>query len=355
MNTHETYMLRCLELAEKGLGQAAPNPLVGAVIVHDGRILGEGFHQKYGEAHAEVNAVNSVEDKNLLKESTLYVSLEPCNHTGKTPPCTELIIQHKIPEVVIGTQDSHSIVNGRGIETLEKNGIRVLSGILENPCRLMNRRFFTYHEHKRPYIILKWAQTADYFLDRVRKNNEPAQPNWITSEDLRTLVHKWRSEEPGLLIGSKTAICDNPRLTTRLWPGKNPLRIVIDTDSVLSETLNVFSPDAETLIYSISPLSYQGKNIHARGLPFSHELAHEITEDLHSRRIQSVMVEGGRQTLQLFIDSNLWDEARVFTGTLTFGNGVPAPRLRGKKISTRKFGDTTLDTFVNHSNNFYTE
>jgi diaminohydroxyphosphoribosylaminopyrimidine deaminase/5-amino-6-(5-phosphoribosylamino)uracil reductase len=327
--------------------------MVGALLLHNNEIIGEGFHQEYGKAHAEVNAINNVKDKSLLPASTLYVNLEPCNHQGKTPPCTELIIESGIKKVVIGTTDSHSIVNGRGIENLTLHGIEVVAGVLENECRQVNRRFFTFHENKRPYIILKWAQTKDYFLDRIRKVNDPQQPNWIIPESLRTIVHKWRSEEQAILVGSKTVLCDNPMLTTRLWPGKNPLRIVIDSDAILPESLQIFSEEAQTLVYSKSSKLYNRTNIVSRTLPFGSELARQMLDDMHSRRIQSLIVEGGLQTLQLFIENNLWDEARIFTGSLSFEDGVPAPKIYGKKIESHSFESTSLDILINSSNTFF--
>jgi diaminohydroxyphosphoribosylaminopyrimidine deaminase/5-amino-6-(5-phosphoribosylamino)uracil reductase len=245
----EKYMKRCLELARFGLGNVAPNPMVGAVIVYNGFIIGEGYHQKYGGAHAEVNAINSVRDKSLLDKSTLYVNLEPCSHFGKTPPCADLIVERKIPKVVIGTMDTFEKVSGRGAAILEKNGIKVCRGCLEKESREINKRFFTFHEKKRPYVILKWAETADGFIDRVREPGQ-TEPSWITDEIARMLVHKWRTEEQSIMIGTHTAMMDNPRLNVRSWTGKNPVRIVLDRELKLSSVLHIFDQSQPTLVFT---------------------------------------------------------------------------------------------------------
>ena len=296
---HILYMERCLELARLGLGRVQPNPMVGAVIVHNGRIIGEGYHHRYGEAHAEVNALASVKEPALLKESTLYVNLEPCSHFGKTPPCADAIIRHGILRVVVGTVDCHDKVNGNGIAKLQAAGIDVTVGVCEQECRELNRRFFTYHAQKRPYVILKWAQTADGFMDVDRSDGQP-HSYWITNPALRVLVHKWRSEEDAILVGYNTMANDQPQLTTRLYPGKSPQRFVMQRGNEIIASLP----------YTPVPLD----------VPV-------CLQQLYELHIQSVIVEGGRKTLDRFIESGLWDEARILVGDMTWGKGLPAPTL----------------------------
>lgn len=298
MTTDETYMQRCIQLAKLGLGSVQPNPMVGAVIVHANHIIGEGYHQKYGEAHAEINAINSVKDKLLLKESTIYVTLEPCSHYGKTPPCADKLIELGFSRVVLGATDPHDKVNGKGIDKLRNAGIEVTTGILQSECENLNKRFFTYHKKKRPYIILKWAQTADGFMDIVRPADN--EHYWITNDELRVIVHKWRSEEQAILIGYNTYLNDRPQLTTRLYPGKNPAKYLM--------TRTPDSPPIED--FKLIP----------------NDLQKAMTQ-LHEDRIESVIVEGGRKTLELFLDNDLWDEARVLVGTPVWGKGTPAPVL----------------------------
>lgn len=300
MSQDEKYMRRCLQLAALGLGKVQPNPMVGAVIVYHDKIIGEGYHHQYGQAHAEVNALASVKDKSLLKESTIYVSLEPCSHYGKTPPCADAIIRHGIPKVVIGTKDYHDKVNGGGIQKLLDAGIEVVQNVCEAECYEINKRFFTYYQKKRPYIILKWAQTADGFMDVDRSDDAVNHDYWITNEALKVIVHKWRSEEDAILVGYNTMLNDRPKLTTRLYPGKNPQRFVMQLGDE-----------------QISELPYT---------PVSMDVQ-ECLQTMYERRIQSVIVEGGRKTLQQFIDADLWDEARVLVGNQTWGNGVKAPVL----------------------------
>ena len=335
MTTYQHYINRCLQLAKKGLGTTYPNPLVGSVIVHNNLIVGEGWHRKAGEAHAEVHAINSVKDKLLLKESTIYVSLEPCSHFGKTPPCANLIIKHGIPNVVIGTQDPFSKVQGRGIKILKDAGCNVHVGVMENACQELNKRFFTFHNHKRPYVILKWAQTANAFI--APKKRDSQHPVWITNAYSRQLVHKWRSKEQAILIGTTTALDDNPSLTTRDWTGNNPKRLVIDRTNILPESLNVFNEAAETI--RITETDFDFKN-----------LSKSITDYCYAKNIQSLIVEGGRQTLQTFIDANLWDEARVFEGTLSFESGVKAPVFRGELSTTIDIKGDILKIYKNRYN-----
>lgn len=319
-------MLRCLQLAEKGLGNVAPNPMVGAVVVHQNKIIGEGFHEMYGGPHAEVNAINAVTDQSLLASSTLYVSLEPCNHLGKTPPCCDLILKHRIPTVIICNSDPNPQVNSSGINRLKEAGIKVETGILEEKGAFLNRRFFTYHQKKRPYIILKWAQTKDGFIDRIRSDKD-AKVNWISTKDSIQLKHQWRTEEQAILIGKNTAINDNPQLTSRLYKGKNPLRILIDNNLNVSLDHQIFNKEATTLVFN-SIKEEKKETIHFH-------LIHDFSlpallSYLHSISIQSVIVEGGAQTLQGFIDEGLWDEARVFTSEMIWKEGLPAPRLKAE-------------------------
>lgn len=297
----ETYMSRCLQLASLGLGRVQPNPMVGAVIVCEGRVIGEGWHRQYGQAHAEVNAIASVKDKSLLTKSTLYVNLEPCSHFGKTPPCVNAIIRCGIPRVVVGTVDSHDKVNGTGIQKLQNAGVEVVANVLPQQCRELNRRFFTFHEQHRPYIILKWAMTTNGFMDIDRKK-QPASSYWITNEELKTISHQWRSEEDAILIGYNTFVNDHPQLTTRNFPGKNPHRFVMSRD------VNIQIPDFQTLTENIA----------------------EAMNVLAADKIQSVIVEGGRKTLERFIRAGIWDEARILIGSQKWDSGTKAPVIDGE-------------------------
>jgi len=329
LSLHETYMQRCLDLALLGIGTTAPNPMVGSVVVHQLKIIGEGYHHRFGGNHAEVNAIDSVSDKSLLRESTLYVNLEPCSHLGKTPPCADMIIKTGIPRVVIGTADPNPVVAGNGIQRLVNSGVEVISDILKEQCLFLNRRFFTFHNHKRPYIILKWAQTSDGFIDILRDRQTVAEPTWISNELSRMLVHKWRAEEDAILVGTNTALKDNPRLNLREWTGKQPLRLVIDRKLTLPDDLQVFNPSSPVIIFNQVKQGVQG-NIRYILLPFDRLLS-AMMNFLYHEGIQSVIVEGGLMTLDGFIRDNLWDEARVFTGQKLFGKGVPAPEIKGIK------------------------
>lgn len=323
VNSHDIYMYRCIELARLGHGHVAPNPLVGAVIVHNDIIIGEGFHKQFGEEHAEVVAINSVKDQSLLKESVMYVSLEPCSHHGKTPPCANLLINKHLKKVVIGCLDSDSKVSGKGVEKLKKAGIDVEIGILEKECRELNKRFFTFHERQRPYVILKWAQSKDGFLDKIRSNSEQGV-NWISSAETKALVHKWRSEEQSILVGRKTVQNDNPSLTVREFSGNNPTRIIIDSQLQLPDTLNIFSDDAPTIIFN--RLKNEKKE-NIEWIKINETNVELILKELYTRNILSVFVEGGSRTLQYFIFGNVWDEARVIVGKATFGEGTKAPSI----------------------------
>lgn len=330
---HEKYINRCIQIAKNALGTAAPNPMVGCVIVHNDHIIGEGYTSPYGSSHAEVNAINSVKDKSLLSASTLYVTLEPCSHFGKTPPCSDLIIAHKIPKVVIGTMDTNSKVAGRGIEKLKASGCDVSVGILEDDCKRHHKRFFTFHNKQRPYIILKWAETADGFIAPTSKNK--TEPVWITNEISRQLVHKWRAGEQAILAGTHTVLQDNPSLTVRAWTGKNPIRIVIDKDKKLSQEFKIFDSNAPTLVIS------------HHNADFNQPLAQQICDILFFNNINSVIIEGGSRTLQTFIDENLWDEARIFIGNVEFDDGIKAPKFKAKQISEEKILNDTLKYYLN--------
>lgn len=334
MTPEEFYIKRCIELAKNGLGTTYPNPLVGSVIVYDGKIIGEGWHKKAGESHAEVNAVNSVKDKSLLSKSTIYVSLEPCSHFGKTPPCSDLIIHHRIPNVVIGTIDPFAKVAGNGIKKLREAGANVTVGILEKECNELNKRFFTFHQKKRPYVILKWAETADGFLSPESKKEQ--KPVWITNLYSRQLVHKWRSEEQAILVGTQTVIDDNPSLDVRNWTGNNPVRIVLDKNNRIPKESHIFDIRAKTLVISNSTID------------FSKDIASQITRFLFENNLQSVIIEGGKQTLQTFINADLWDEARIFIGEERFSSGTKAPDIIGKIARKSKIESDELLIYLNY-------
>ncbi len=341
-------MSRCLDLAKQALGNAQPNPMVGSVIVHNNKIIGEGYHKKCGEAHAEVNAINSVKDKSLLENSTLYVNLEPCAHYGKTPPCSDLIIENNIPRVVIGCVDSFSEVSGKGIEKLKKAGCDVIVGVLEEESRDLNRRFFTFHEKKRPYIILKWAQTLDGFIDFKRDAGSEAKPMWITNAISKALVHKWRSEEDGIIVGTNTAELDNPALNVREWKGKNPVRMVVDQYLALSNDLSLFDNTVKTLVFT-EKKKQPDTNIEYIKVEFGDNLIQEMLKQLYKRDIQSLIVEGGEKFLIHFIKQGIWDEARIFIGNKIFHDGVKAPKIEGKVISEDTIGDSKLLLYRNYN------
>lgn len=341
MNQHELYMQQCIELAQKGAGSVSPNPMVGCVIVHGGKVIGQGFHEKHGQAHAEVNAINSVANKELLKESTIYVSLEPCAHFGLTPPCSDLIVRMKIPNVVIGAIDSNEKVAGKGIERMRNAGIEVTTGILGNECRELNKRFYTFHEKKRPYIFLKWAETTDGFIDFPRTSREFGQPSWITGQKALVKVHEMRAAEDAILVGTNTALKDNPSLTVRHCPGKNPLRLVIDNRLQLPGNLNIFDEKVPTVVFN-SLVSKSKENLELVKINFESEVETQILEYLFQKNILSVIIEGGRKTLESFISKNLWDEAFRFVGKKQFEKGIPAPKIDGTLIQTENFDDDKL-------------
>lgn len=320
MEMHAQYMRRALELAEWGRGNVSPNPMVGCVIVHNGEIIGEGFHKVYGGPHAEVNAVNSVKNPELLPQSTVYVTLEPCAHYGKTPPCANLLVEKSVKKVVIAAFDSNPLVGGKGIQILKDAGIEVETGILEKEARSQNRRFFTQIEKKRPYIILKWAQTLDGFVARKDYSSK-----WISNSLSRQQVHKWRAEEDAILVGRNTAHYDDPSLNVRDWVGKNPLRLVIDGQLQLSPELKLFDHGIPTICYNLKKSEING-NLEWKKLTPKFEIQ-EILDDLQERKIQSLIVEGGSFLLNKFIESELWDEARVFTSQVKFLEGIKAPQI----------------------------
>lgn len=332
-------MKRALELSVLGRGHVSPNPLVGCVIVHNNSILGEGWHKKYGGPHAEVNAIESVQDKSLLKESTLYVNLEPCSHVGKTPPCADLLIKHQLKKVVIANLDTNPIVAGEGIKKLRSAGIEVTTGILEKEGRELNKRFFTFIEKKRPFILLKWAETSDGFMARENYDSK-----WISNEYSRQLVHKWRTEEDAVLVGTKTAFHDNPELTVRDWTGRNPVRIVLDRFLRLSDKLHVFDRSQKTICYNVLKHE-EHPNLSLIRLTEENFINH-LLEDLNKQKIQSVLVEGGATTLQLFMEAGLWDEARVFVSDKGFEKGIAAPRLHGNLVGQESVFNDTLRTYT---------
>lgn len=349
-SVHEKYMQRCIDLAKQGLGNTAPNPMVGSVIVYNGKIIGEGYHRKCGEAHAEVNAINSVKNKGLLKKSTIYVNLEPCAHYGKTPPCANLIAKLGIPNVIIGTIDSAAHVAGKGVQILKNAGCNLITGILEKESRELNKRFFTFHEKKRPYIILKWAQTKDGFIDIKRGDTNLTKPTWITNEFAKTIVHKWRAEEQAILIGTNTALKDNPSLTTRNWSGKNPVRIVLDRNLVLPSNLNIFNMGAETIIIADEKVKYQkvkilNEKIGIKFVDYENDFYTQLFNILILKGIQSVIIEGGEQVLNSFIKNDLWDEARIFYGEKEFKEGIKAPEIHIDYLYKDCLGSSNL-TFI---------
>lgn len=348
MKIHEKYIQRCLELAKNGLGTTSPNPIVGCVITYKGEIIGEGFTSPYGGNHAEVNAIKSVKDTSVLKDATLYVSLEPCNHFGKTPPCSDMILKYQIKNVVVGCIDPFEKVAGSGIQKLKDHGCNVIVGVLENECKESNKRFFTFQMKKRPYIILKWAETRDRFIDTNRDIEilEKAKPNWITNQYSRQLVHKWRSIEDALLVGTNTVLKDNPKLNTRHWKGKNPVRVVLDRNLRISGSYHIYDGETKTIILTEKKGDLL-KNVVFEQVDFSDNVAKQVCEILFKHNIQSIIIEGGRQTLQTFIDANLWDEAFIFIGDTTFTNGISAPKISGKLTSSVSIVNDKLKTLKN--------
>ena len=345
---NEKYMQRCIELAQNGLGHTAPNPMVGSVIVANNTIIGEGYHRKCGEAHAEVNAVNAVKNTNLLQESTIYVNLEPCSHFGRTPPCSNLIIEKKIPKVVIGCVDTFSEVSGRGIEQLQNAGCEVITGVLEPESKELNRSFFTFHKKKRPYVVLKWAQTADGFIDIYRTKDTAIEPLWITNETARLLVHKWRTEEDAIMVATNTVAKDNPKLNVRDCAGKNPIRITIDRNLRLSKSLSLFDGSIPTLVFTSKKVK-NTLNIEYIQIDFeSNMFLENMMNVLYNKEIQSIFIEGGSEFFNSIVKKKLWDEARVFTGDKIFGNGIKSPHFPFYPIKIEQFGNSNLRYYRNN-------
>lgn len=345
----EKFMRRCLQLAKNGRQYVAPNPMVGSVIVYDGKIIGEGFHREYGKAHAEVNAINSVKEKNLLKEATIYVSLEPCSHYGKTPPCSQLIIDCGIPKVVVATLDPFHKVSGRGVRMLKDAGVEVKVGVLEEEAKELNKEFFTAQVEERPYIYLKWAQTQDGFIDKKRIAGAPIQPTPISNSLTQLLVHKMRAEIAGIMIGTNTAVKDNPSLTTRLWYGKNPVRIILDRSRRIPSANVIFDKQAETLLFSEhtedKPI---GDGNILIPLSFGNDMIPVLLKELNKRKINSILVEGGTALLQSFIDSGLWDEAFIEVSNNLFFDGIKAPSVAGMVVSEKNVGSSRTLHLVNN-------
>jgi diaminohydroxyphosphoribosylaminopyrimidine deaminase / 5-amino-6-(5-phosphoribosylamino)uracil reductase len=346
ISPHQTYMHRCLQLARAGAGYVAPNPMVGAVLVHNDRIIGEGYHQAYGGPHAEVHCVNSVQeaDRHLISQSVLYVSLEPCAHFGKTPPCANLIIAQKIPQVVVASRDPFKQVDGKGIEKLQAAGVQITVGVLEQEAKELNKRFMGFHTHHRPYIILKWAQTANGKMAA----EPPADRLLISNAFTNRLVHKWRSEEAAILVGTNTALLDDPALTTRLWKGPDPVRLVIDKHLRLPSSLQLFNRQVKTIVFNTVKHSEENNLLYYQ-VTENVELVHQVVHALYQLKIQSVLVEGGAQLLQSFIDAGWWDEMRVITNNQKVAPGaLPAPQIQTGLWQRQEtlFSDT-INYFVN--------
>lgn len=328
MASHEDYMRRCIFLAQKGKGSTSPNPMVGAVIVYNDRIIGEGYHKAYGEPHAEVNAINSVQDEELLKESTLYVSLEPCSHFGKTPPCAHLIVKKNIPRVVVGSFDPNPLVAGKGIEYLRAHNVDVTESICEEECNELNKKFMTFHKAKRPYIILKWAESIDGFIDHSWKSTQ------ISSEESRVLVHQMRAENDAILVGGRTVIVDDPSLTVRHVSGKNPIRVILTNSIELNTDLKILDDQAHTLILNPVTNGEKGTN---KYISVNVNDPNAVTQVLYKEKISSLIVEGGAKTLQSFIDSELWDEALILKSPNPLQEGTKAPNIQQLPESVREF------------------
>ncbi len=332
------FMQRAFDLALNGAGYVSPNPLVGCVIVHKGTIIGEGYHKKFGEAHAEVNAVNSVGDKSLLRESTVYVTLEPCSHFGKTPPCADLLVRHEVRKVVIANVDSNPLVGGKGIARLKAASIEVVTGVMEGEGRNLNKRFFTFIEQKRPYIILKWAQTSDGFIARSDFDSK-----WISNDLSRQLVHRWRAEEAAILVGKNTALYDDPQLNVRHWTGPDPVRLILDRNLSLPSHLKIFTDQRRTIVYNLHKTVSEG-NVEYVKLD-NDSFIQGLLQNLYERGLQSVIIEGGSKTLSEFIETNLWDEVRVFTSPTRFGSGIAAPKISGRIVSEENIDTDVLRTY----------
>ena len=343
LSKEELLMKRCLTLAKQGLGKTSPNPMVGAVIVYNNKIIGEGFHAKAGGNHAEVEAIRNVKNKTLLKKSSLYVNLEPCNHFGKTPPCSDLIIDKKIPKVIVGSTDPNPKVSGLGIQKLKDNGVNVKLGVLKNECDELNKRFFCYHTKKRPYIILKWAESKDGFISPI--NQKDGEIFWITTNESIQIAHKWRSEEDSIAVGINTIIKDNPELTTRHWRGKSPIPIIIDPKNRINTNSKILKNNIKLFHF----IDNKGKinNKFSKQINFKNGIP-DILETLYRNKINSILVEGGRKTIQKFIDDNFWDEARYFVGVKKIRDGIKAPVIKNKKWIKKNISKDLVYTTINH-------
>lgn len=339
---HKTYMQRAIALAKKGTRLAYPNPSVGAIVVCNGKIIGEGITSAYGGPHAEVNAIKSVKDQSLLEKSTLYVTLEPCSHFGKTPPCANLIIEKKIPEIFVGCIDTFSEVSGRGVKMLLNAGKKVEVGLLEEECLDLHKRFLTFHNQQRPFVVLKWAETKDGFIDVERKVTEidEAQPTWISNELSRQQVHQLRTQEHAILVGTNTALNDNPSLTSRSVKGVSPMRIVIDRNLRIPENYHLYNGEVQTFVFTEK--AGRNNSVEYKEIDFSGNTISKILEILYQENIQSVIVEGGKQVLESFIAQDLWDEAFVFVGNSEFKKGVEAPKMDVVPMKFSKLGDDIL-------------
>jgi len=345
VNTHDKYIRRCFELAKQGLGNVQPNPMVGAVIVYNDQIIGEGYHEKYGQAHAEVNAIQDVLSNHenaieLLKKSTIYVNLEPCAHTGKTPPCADLLIKYKIPNVVISNIDPFGSVNGKGVDKLRKAGVNVITDVLKEEGYEVNKRFFTYHTLQRPYVILKWAESSDRFIT-IAENKRTS----ISGEKAKVLNHKWRSEEQAILVGTKTVLVDNPILTVRDWVGNNPIRVIIDKDLKLTKELNIFNSDSKTIVFN-NYKTEREDNIQYVQIDFYGLVPQFILYQLYLMEVQSLIIEGGAFTINEFLQYGLWDEIRLLRSKHSLGSGVHAPSLEGRLDYHEDIGDD--DVYIYH-------
>lgn len=339
MELNPVFMQRCLQLARKGEGYTRPNPMVGAVVVYRERIIGEGYHKQFGGAHAEVNAIKAVNDRSLLADSTLYVSLEPCSHHGKTPPCSELIIANRIPRVVVAIKDPNPAVSGRGIAMLRENGIEVIQGVLENEAYELNRAFFVNQQYHRPYVILKWAQSKDGYIDHSRSSLQEKKPALISNRLTHTLVHRIRTQVQGILVGTNTALMDNPQLTVRKWYGQNPIRIVIDRENKLPSTATLFDGQVPTILFNAFERTdvYLCESVKQIQIDFSGDTNKQILQSLYQEGIFSLLVEGGAQLLSSFIEKNMWDEAYVEKSTTMLQSGTKAPEIQGEEISIKNY------------------
>jgi diaminohydroxyphosphoribosylaminopyrimidine deaminase/5-amino-6-(5-phosphoribosylamino)uracil reductase len=345
-NQHENYMRRCLELAVQGLGHTAPNPMVGAVLVCNGRIAGEGYHRQYGSAHAEPEAISTVKDASLLRNSTLYVNLEPCSHFGKTPPCAQLIIDRKIPRIYIGVTDPFPAVDGRGIRMLQAAGVEVTTGLLETECEALNKRFLTFHRRRRPYVFLKWAQSVDGFLDAVRTLGDGRMPVRFSGKQSLMAVHRMRAQESAVLVGTRTALLDNPSLTVRHWPGRHPLRIVIDKDLRIPAGHHLLDGQAATLVLTRHAVEDRPL-VQYRRLDFDVDILPQIMACLYEMNIQSLIVEGGAHLLNSFLSAGLWDEMIVETAPIRLGTGLPAPVPSVPPVDVRRCEKSIVTAYRN--------